>query len=83
MSLKEVKEGLGLDIEELVGTVDQIKEFEELSREQATPIKIHLALNDGGMGRNGLDMTTDEGQAHAVRIIESPNIEIVGNDAPP
>ena len=77
-NLKEVKEGLGLDIEELVGSVDQIKEFEELSREQATPIKIHLALNDGGMGRNGLDMTTDEGQAHAIRIIESSNTEIVG-----
>ena len=77
-SLKEVKEGLGLNIEELVGTVDQIKEFEDLSREQATPIKIHLALNDGGMGRNGLDMTTDIGQAHAVEIVESPNIAIVG-----
>ena len=77
-SLKEIKEGLSLDIEELVGTVEQIKELEKLSKEQATPIKVHLALNDGGMGRNGLDMTTDEGQTHAVRIIESPNIEIVG-----
>ena len=77
-SLKEIKEGLSLDIEELVGTVEQIKELEKLSKEQATPIKVHLALNDGGMGRNGLDMTTDEGQTHAVRIIESPNLEIVG-----
>jgi alanine racemase len=77
-SLYEIKEGLGYDIEELVGTVEQIKEIDKLSTEQTHPIKVHLALNDGGMGRNGLDMTTDDGQAHAVKIVESPNIEIVG-----
>ena len=37
-----------------------------------------MALNDGGMSRNGIDMTTEAGKLEAVELANSESVEVVG-----
>ncbi|MCV5927188.1 alanine racemase, partial [Escherichia coli] len=57
----EIEGALDLNVEELIGTLDQAKAIAALSKKANKTVKVHLALNDGGMGRNGIDMTTENG----------------------
>ena len=77
-SLSEVESGLHLDIEEMIGSEEQAKALSELALKQGRDIKVHLALNDGGMGRNGLDMSNKSGETAAVRLTKQKGVSIVG-----
>lgn len=57
-SLSEMSSALDLNIEELIGTHQQALDLAELAKQSGKTLKVHIALNDGGMGRNGIDMTT-------------------------
>lgn len=77
-SKNEIEGGLQYQMEELIGTKAQADQIIEIARENGTTIPVHLALNTSGMGRNGLDLTTYEGQVEGVEIAGNPNLEIVG-----
>lgn len=77
-SLGEIEQSLGLDVEELIGSHEQAKFIAELGMNQNKKINVHLALNDGGMGRNGIDMSTNKGKSEALDIATQPNLNIVG-----
>jgi alanine racemase len=77
-SLGEIKQSLDLNIEELIGSHQQAKFIAELGVERNQKINVHLALNDGGMGRNGIDMSTEQGKAEALDIATQANLNIVG-----
>lgn len=76
--ISEIESALGLEMEELIGSADQAKALSELAAKSQKEIKVHLALNDGGMGRNGVDMTTDEGKQEALQIATQKGVNIVG-----
>ncbi|MCV6005847.1 alanine racemase, partial [Escherichia coli] len=61
-----------------IGTLDQAKAIAALSKKANKTVKVHLALNDGGMGRNGIDMTTENGKKEALAIAKQSGVEIVG-----
>ncbi|HFG1571365.1 alanine racemase [Vibrio cholerae] len=77
-SLSEMSAVLDLDIEELIGTHQQALDLAELAKQSGKTIKVHIALNDGGMGRNGIDMTTEAGKKEAVSIATQPSLSVVG-----
>ncbi|EPW6908869.1 TPA: alanine racemase [Vibrio parahaemolyticus] len=74
----EIEGALDLNVEELIGTLDQAKAIAALSKKANKTVKVHLALNDGGMGRNGIDMTTENGKKEALAIAKQSGVEIVG-----
>ncbi|END2486543.1 TPA: alanine racemase [Vibrio vulnificus] len=77
-STSEIEQALSLDIEELIGSEQQARELASLAEKYSKTIKVHLALNDGGMGRNGIDMSTERGQKEAVAIATHPSVAVVG-----
>ncbi|NAW83002.1 alanine racemase [Vibrio sp. V43_P6S15P86] len=74
----EIEAAIGLNIEELIGTAEQAKALSKLAEKVDKEIKVHLALNDGGMGRNGVDMTTKAGKQEALEIAQQAGVNIVG-----
>ncbi|MGF1841534.1 alanine racemase [Vibrio atlanticus] len=77
-SLGEISQSLDLDIEELIGTQKQAEDLAKLGENHNKIIRVHLALNDGGMGRNGVDMSTEQGKVEALNIARQPNLSLVG-----
>ncbi|MBD1565719.1 alanine racemase [Vibrio sp. SA48] len=77
-SLDEIAQSIELDIEELIGSQVQAAQLAQLSQQKGKILKVHLALNDGGMGRNGIDMSTEAGKQEAVNIATQDGIKIVG-----
>ncbi|MDE1350602.1 alanine racemase [Vibrio aestuarianus] len=77
-SLDEIAQSIELDIEELIGSQVQAAQLAQLSQQKGKILKVHLALNDGGMGRNGIDMSTEAGKQEAVEIANQDGIKIVG-----
>lgn len=76
--LAEIESALEFNIEELIGSTEQAKALSQLAEKANREIKVHLALNDGGMGRNGVDMTTEEGKQEAIEIAQQSGVGIVG-----
>lgn len=74
--IQEIEQAMDLDIEELIGSLEQANQIKSLSTDKA--IKVHLALNDGGMSRNGIDMSTEKGKQEALDIAKHQGIDIVG-----
>ncbi|WP_281628728.1 alanine racemase [Vibrio sp. St2] len=74
--IQEIEQAMDLDIEELVGSLEQANQIKSLSTDKT--IKVHLALNDGGMSRNGIDMSTEKGKQEALDIAKHQGIDIVG-----
>ncbi|MDE1314219.1 alanine racemase [Vibrio aestuarianus] len=77
-SLDEIAQSIELDIEELIGSQVQAAQLAQLTQQKGKILKVHLALNDGGMGRNGIDMSTEAGKQEAVNIATQDGIKIVG-----
>ncbi|MDF5642918.1 alanine racemase, partial [Vibrio parahaemolyticus] len=74
----EIEAAIDLNVEELIGTAEQAKALSKLAEKAGKEIKAHLALNDGGMGRNGVDMTTEAGKKEALEIAQQAGVKIVG-----
>lgn len=77
-SQDEIEEALDYKIEELVGNVEQANTMNELAKQHNRPIAIHIALNAGGMDRNGLDLTLKTGKLNAVNIAKLSHLKTVG-----
>lgn len=77
-SIDEIAQSVELDIEELIGSKIQAEQLAQLSQQKGKTIRVHLALNDGGMGRNGIDMSTDAGKQESIAIATQSGIQIVG-----
>jgi len=77
-TLQEIEDGLGLDLEELTGNLEQARLVSELARRRGRAIRLHLNLNSGGMSRNGIELSTPHGRQDALEILKLPRLEIVG-----
>lgn len=77
-STDEIEMAMPYEVEELVGNLVQAKAINELAKEQNRKIAVHIALNAGGMDRNGLDLTLDSGKASAIGVAKLPHLNTVG-----
>ena len=73
----EIEAGLGLAVEELVGSLTFAREADRIAAHAHRRLRVHLALNSGGMDRNGLDMTLSGALEEAVAICGLPHLEVV------
>lgn len=74
----EIQSGLEYQIEELIGSSEQANTIAKLAKKNNTIIPVHLAINAGGMGRNGLDLTQLQGKKEALNIAFNGHVNIVG-----
>ncbi|MBA8561883.1 alanine racemase [Citrobacter freundii] len=75
---KEMRQAADFDTEELIGNLDMAKRLSAIAQEKGKAIRIHLALNSGGMSRNGLEVSTAAGLEEARAISALPGLKIVG-----
>lgn len=73
----EIKSAVKYGVEELVGSLSRAKAISQIAKDNNTTINVHIALNSGGMDRNGLDVSSKRGQDEAILITQLPNINIV------
>jgi alanine racemase len=74
----EIETALPYDIEELLGNLALAKEASAIAHRHHITLRYHLALNSGGMSRNGLELKTDAGKADALALLRLSNLRIVG-----
>jgi alanine racemase len=77
-TLDEIKGALEYDVEEMMGNAEIARSAGNLAYFLDRTLKVHLALNSGGMSRNGIDMTAEQGRNDALAIVAQPGLEVVG-----
>jgi alanine racemase len=77
-TLDEIKGALEYDVEEMMGNAEIARSAGNLAYFLGRTLKVHLALNSGGMSRNGIDMATAQGKNDALAIVAQPGLQVVG-----
>lgn len=75
---QEMAQATQYDVEELIGNLDMAQRLNAIAAKQGKTIPIHLALNSGGMSRNGLEVGNAAGLNEAKLISQLPQLKIVG-----
>ncbi|MCW2254783.1 alanine racemase [Providencia alcalifaciens] len=75
---QEMAQATQYDVEELIGNLDMAQRLNAIAAKQGKTIPIHLALNSGGMSRNGLEVGNAVGLNEAKLISQLPQLKIVG-----
>ena len=76
----EMEDGFGLGITELIGNRDAATRLQALYQKHKPGqiLPVHLALNSGGMSRNGIELSTDYGKADARAMLALSGLKITG-----
>ena len=75
---QEAAAGIGHGIEELVGTPEVAARLAALAAGAGVPMRVHLAVNAGGMSRDGLELSAPDGPGLARAILAQPGLTIAG-----
>lgn len=75
---EEMRQATEYNVEELIGNLDMAKRLDSIAAQQGKTLPIHLALNSGGMSRNGLEVNNRAGLDEAKAISELGHLKIVG-----
>ncbi|VFS47614.1 Alanine racemase [Budvicia aquatica] len=75
---EEMRQAADYDVEELIGNLDMAKRLNNIAAQQGKTLRVHLALNSGGMSRNGLEVNNRAGLDQAKAISELGHLKIVG-----
>lgn len=77
---EEMEDGIRWRIEELVGNLPAALRLAVLWQKvgNGRPWPVHLALNAGGMSRNGVEMATLEGRTEALGLTSLPGLPVRG-----
>ncbi|WP_421081595.1 alanine racemase [Serratia fonticola] len=74
----EMRQATDYDTEELIGNLEMAKRLDAIAAQQGKTLRFHLALNSGGMSRNGLEVGDRAGLAEAKAISALPHLKMVG-----
>ncbi|MDB6057886.1 MAG: alanine racemase [Verrucomicrobiales bacterium] len=74
----EIEAALPYDIEELLGNLALAQDASAIAHRHHITLRYHLALNSGGMSRNGIELKTDAGKSDALALLRLPQLRIVG-----
>ncbi len=77
-TLEEIDAALPYRVEELAGNLAMAQAMAALPGKRRRPLPVHLALNSAGMGRNGLELATEQGRRDAVALAGIDGLRIVG-----
>lgn len=74
----EIQNAASLHVEELFGNFEQAQRLSQWAAQQNLTLAYHLALNSGGMDRNGLDLQMPEAKKQALAMNKLPHLKLVG-----
>lgn len=74
---QEIENALEHSIEEMVGTPACVRSLIETLDKEALP-ELHISLNAGGMSRDGLELSTEQGRSAFLKILDLVPDRIVG-----
>ncbi|OCJ42186.1 alanine racemase [Serratia sp. 14-2641] len=74
----EMRQATDYDTEELIGNLEMAKRLDAIAAQQGKTLRFHLALNSGGMSRNGLEVGDRAGLAETKAISVLPHLKMVG-----
>lgn len=74
----EIQNAASLHVEELFGNFEQAQRLSQWAAQQNLTLAYHLALNSGGMDRNGLDLQMPEAKKQALAMTKLPHLKLVG-----
>lgn len=74
----EMRQATTYDTEELIGNLEMAKRLDAIATQQGKTLRFHLALNSGGMSRNGLEVSDRAGLLEAKAISALPHLKMVG-----
>ena len=77
-TLDEIHDALDYKVEELVGNLAQAQIIGVIAHKHRHTLRVHLALNSGGMSRNGIEMETGQGRHDADALVKIAGLQIVG-----
>lgn len=79
-TLEEMEDGLRFNIIEAIGNPEAAARLQAmwLKRKAGRALPVHLALNAGGMSRNGVEISTDYGKADARAMLGLKALKITG-----
>lgn len=77
-SITEARNATQYDVVEIVGNLEHAKKLAEQGKNLGKDIKVHLAINAGGLSRNGIELTTKQGKRQALEIAQLKHIKITG-----
>src|SRR5690606_30668610 len=69
-TLAEIEDALPYKVEELAGNLAQAQANGGIARKRRRTLRVHLALNSAGMSRNGIEMSTVQGQQDAEALVK-------------
>lgn len=76
---EEMEDGFALQIEESIGNADAAARLQAMwQRRSRRRLPVHMAINAGGMSRNGVELATDYGKADARAMLALGGLEIRG-----
>jgi alanine racemase len=77
---EEMEDAFALRVEELIGNREAAAGLQRmwLKRAKGRALPVHLALNAGGMSRNGVELSTDYGKADARALLALKGLHIRG-----
>lgn len=73
----EIDDALNSRVEEQVGSLDAAEKLHKL-RAEGHRVRAHLAVDASGMSRDGLEISTDQGRATCLSIVNMLSEDIVG-----
>ncbi|HHQ6627065.1 TPA: alanine racemase [Serratia fonticola] len=74
----EMRQATDYDTEELIGNLEMAKRLDAIAAQQGKTLRFQLALNSGGMSRNGLEVSEAAGLTEAKAISALPHLKMVG-----
>ncbi len=74
----EMNQATIYDVEELIGNLDMAQRLDAIAAKQGKTLRFHLALNSGGMSRNGLEVNNHTGLNEAKAIAGLSHLKMVG-----
>ena len=79
-TLEEMEDGLAFGIEELIGNPEAAAHLNALAQKKGprTRLNVHLALNAGGMSRNGVELSGSYGRTDARALLSQDRLNIRG-----
>lgn len=77
-TLAEIRQALAFDVEESLGNLELARSAATAAMQAGKVLRVHVALNSGGMSRNGLELSSEEGKRDAVALAKLPGLSVVG-----
>ena len=74
----EIEAGFAFNLEETIGNLQLARAASEAAQKAHRTLNIHIALNAGGMSRNGLEMEVPQIRDDAVAITKLDGLAVVG-----